>query len=951
MSNEVGERYPDEVLRRFGPVAPRFASAAHGTLFEGCDPASRQPVVVKFLHASSFGSPTDRQRVRRELQKLVGVRHPSLVPVLDVGDAGDFTWLVRPLIAGESLSERLAARGRLTPSEAATLGVRLAGALSELHRHGILHRDLRPGHVLLGADGDVFLVDAAVGRYFRTPEGRVLSGAPGYVPPEAIAGKLVSFRSDLYGLGAVLYESLAGIAPFMALDPLRVLQSQLVDDPEPLGDSVPEAMSSLIAQLLAREPKDRPFSAQAVERQLAPWCLPVGEDAGIEPAERTMMMDASSPSLPTFAGHEERSDEAPTRVTSALDIPLPPPVGSGSRIPRMPTIPPIVTAGGPPPGSSFAARAKSTMVGVGASNGPWGAAAEDLSHATPQPQGPPPERSGVLASPPARPGSSGLDYDDVIDTNQNEASRVFGMPEVASQGTAVPPLPRDLAEQVLAGEAVRGLPGATPSGPVSTYRGATPVPRGVEASPLRAATPAPMQRSDPYAQPPLTAQSTDVSTGVMGGYPNASPDGFNADDPPVEPTVGIYHDPSGQGGPHVGFHPPGVQPAMQQGMQHPGMQQGMQHPGMPQGMQHPGMPQGMHHPGMQQGMQHPGMPQGMPPGMQHPGMPYPGGPQGMQYPGGYGGPSGQFVAGPPGVVAAPPKRSSSKPWIGALFLVVGIAGAAGFYSARNRANPSTPDSQQEPTLTVVPPSSAGNSQPEAEAEAGTTAEPPAAPETPPAAPETPPAAPETPPAAPETPPAAPATPPAAPETPPPAPETPPAAPAPPPVVPAAPEPPPAAPVPPPAAPEPPPAPAPVRPVAAPTTPRPAPARPRPVAPSGDRVAANDPRIAAAMQARDWTRARTLIEQALRSNGSNAALHAQHGNVLDRLGGQQPAALAAYQRAVRLDRRNTRYLHRVADLQLATGQRDAAITTLRQILRINPQEPAAQHRLDGLGAAR
>lgn len=116
------------------------------------------------------------------------------------------------------------------------------------------------------------------------------------------------------------------------------------------------------------------------------------------------------------------------------------------------------------------------------------------------------------------------------------------------------------------------------------------------------------------------------------------------------------------------------------------------------------------------------------------------------------------------------------------------------------------------------------------------------------------------------------------------------------------------------------------------------------------MAANDPRIAEALRSRDWATARTLLESALRSNPNNAELHAQHGNVLDRLGGQQPAALAAYQRAARLDRRNTRYLHRIADLQLATGQRDAAITTLRQILRINPQEPAAQHRLDGLGVA-
>lgn len=786
MSNGVGEQYPEEILARFAPAVPRFASAAHGTLFEGRDPASGQPVLLKFLHASTFASPTDRQRVRRELHKLLGVRHPSLVPLLDTGDDGDFTWLARTFIDGESLSERLAARGRLTPSEAATLGVRIAGALSELHRHGILHRDLRPGHVLLGRDGDVFLSDPVVGRYFRTPEGRVLSGAPGYVPPEAIAGKLVSFRSDLYGLGAVLYESLAGIAPFMALDPLRVLQSQLVDDPEPLTDPVPESMASLIAQLLAREPKDRPFSAQAVERQLAPWCLPVGEDepAVPEASERTMAMDASSPSLPTFEASAERADEAPTRVTSALDIPLPPPVGSGSRIPRMPTIPPIVDAAPSGSGGSFATRAKGTMLGMTAAPPPWAGggatAAAVQSSPTPQPQQPqPPERRGVLASPPARAGSSGLDYDDVVDTNQNEASRVFGMPEIASQGTAVPPLPSEVAQQVLAGEAVRGLPGATPSGPVPTLGAAT------QGSPvLRAPTPA-----------PVAAAPATPATMAFEGYPNAPQSGFapqthspDSEEPQVvEPTVGMYHDPSGQAPPQMGFHP--------QAMQHPGMYapQGAQHPGMyaPQGMQHPGMhPQGAYGP---QGAQPPGM---------HPQGAY--GPQGPVY-----------VASAQAAQPQQAKRASSAPWVVALLLVVGVAGAAGFYSARNRANRANPDAAQEPTLTVVPPSSAGSpglaDAPPVAPESQPTAAPPEAPAAAPAPVEAP-----TPAEAPApTPAEAPAPAPA--EAPAPAPAEAPAAPA---EAPAPVQPPPA-PVQPPPAPVQPPPPAPVQP------PPPAPARPAP----------------------------------------------------------------------------------------------------------------------------
>jgi Flp pilus assembly protein TadD len=119
-------------------------------------------------------------------------------------------------------------------------------------------------------------------------------------------------------------------------------------------------------------------------------------------------------------------------------------------------------------------------------------------------------------------------------------------------------------------------------------------------------------------------------------------------------------------------------------------------------------------------------------------------------------------------------------------------------------------------------------------------------------------------------------------------------------------------------------------------------------PAGDAGVATTP-LTEAIRRQDWAAARRLLADQIRSHPSDAAAHAQLGYVLDRLG-DNPGALAEYRAATRLDRRNTRYLHRLADLQVATGDRAGAVATLQQILRINPAEPAARARLEQMQGA-
>ncbi len=809
---------PEPLRAQYRVSFIRFQSPT-AALFEGVDPEHGHTVLVKVMRPDPTASPADRQRVRRELQKLVQVRHPTLVPILDLGEEGDLTWVVRPFVVGETLSERIASRGRLSDVEAATLGLHLAAGLGELHRHGLLHRDLRPGHVLLGQDGGVYLIDAGLGRTFVAPDGRALVGCPGYAAPEAILGRLMSFRSDLYGLGAVLYEALSGMPPYMALDPRRMMQLQCEADPEPLDPSVPQALTRLVATLLARDPRERPMSAQIVERQLEPMVPsipPSPMESDIELGERTVMTDSSSDYMDSGMLQSE-------------------PPASAFMPPATPPAPPQPA---PPPQRQ---QYKQTMMGM---------APEMPAMAAEQ------QAQAAVAS------EGGLDFEDVVDTNQNEASRVFGIPATSPNqgGSAIPPL----AAVPPQAPAFGPPPGADPkSGP-------------------RMAPP-------PYGEPP----PQQPGPGPSGMYPQGQQDPMF--DVPVSHTVAMDGPPPGA----FGAYPsnPGMPPGQPMQMQPMQMQ-----PMQPQMQMQPGqMPPHMQQQPMQQPMQQQWSPYGGP----------------MSVPPGPG-----YVAPAP---APPAKSGGALPWIIGFVVLVSIAGGAGFLAARARRTTPVVTAPTLPATTPTQPTMP-ETQPTA-VDAGAllaTADVPSM-----ATPDVAMAAaiidasqvlaaePDT-----GTPVAvvvdagtmvaivdagAPATP---------------------------------------VAPSPTPTPSPARPVVRVATPRPNTVRPvpRPTTAADAGVAVTP--LNDALRRQDWAAARRLLGEHLRAHPSDAAAHAQLGYVLDRLGDSN-GALNEYRSATRLDRRNTRYLHRLADLQTSTGDRAGAIATLQQILRINPQEPAARARLDQL----
>jgi TolB-like protein len=238
-------------------------------------------VVVKVLTPELSGA-ISAARFRREVQLAAGLQHPHIVPLLGAGERGGLLYYTMPYIAGETLRARLARDGALPIPVVVRLVRDVARALAYAHRHGVVHRDVKPENVLLGEDGDALVADFGIAKALAaatagdssgglTSVGFAL-GTPAYMAPEqALGDPSVDQRADLYALGMIAYEALAGSHPFTGRTPQAVLAAHATEIPEPLArrrSSVPPELAALVTRLLEKNPADRPPTAEAVIAQL-----------------------------------------------------------------------------------------------------------------------------------------------------------------------------------------------------------------------------------------------------------------------------------------------------------------------------------------------------------------------------------------------------------------------------------------------------------------------------------------------------------------------------------------------------------------------------------------------------------------------------------------------------------------------------------------------------------
>lgn len=744
-------RLPDTPARRFR-TSDRRTEGVTSVSYFGTDPDLNTPVVVKVLRPEAFPSPLERQRIVRELKRQISVPHPSLARVIAADEEGGVVWVARDWIEGQPLSDRIA-RGAITPDEAARWTSQLAEALGELHRVMLLHRDVRPEHVILALDGRARLIDASSGRHFRGADGKPVFGSPAFVAPEATQGKLVNARSDLYSLGATAYTMLAGAPPFGANDdPSTIERAQKGEAPRaPRG---PDGLVATIASMLAREPRERPFHAQQVVQQLEPFFTPLRAAAAAEDdldGPPTAAVDESmvSKAMALNAGpsilDDDFDDAAATEV--GRDEPSKPAVvAPPASVPKMPfpSAPGSAAMRAPAPSPNTGAHA----VAVAPSSAPVGGAQSKsvVRKATllgmapvPTHAAPVPAVAAPSTAPAAREDSGSRDahtndFEDEEHTAVSQDSRIFGHAQPHAQsafGSAVPPLPDDVSKRVL-------QKGGNVAAPVEARPVSVPPPR-TQTGAFRA--PAPGVPSLPHPDDsPLNADGEATMTASMAAVVHASEghgyDSQSAVTEDANSTISIT-EPSGLG-PELHQPPQPYAPQPQgyaqpdQGyaqppMQPPAVQQGYAQQGYPQQAyaqqgyaQQPPMPPQPAQPGMQPPAGQQGYPQRAPtgafptpqqqgyapatqsafPGPQPTG-PYAAPPNGTgQYQAPY--PTGQYGApNPTGMYAAqPPKKASLFPWIAAGCLIALVAGGSGYAVAmRNRGgeeSTNTPPATSQP---------------------------------------------------------------------------------------------------------------------------------------------------------------------------------------------------------------------------------------------------------------
>src|SRR5579863_4500956 len=223
-----------------------------------------RPVALKILFPELSVDRTFVERFRREAQAAANLSHPNIVPVFDWGEDYSTYYIVMEYVDGRPLSSILRSAGPLHPDRAAEIAADVAAALSYAHRHGVIHRDVKPGNVLITEEGTVKVTDFGIARAVNTEESLTQTGAvmgtATYFSPEQAEGLGVDARSDIYSLGVVLFEMVTGRPPFLGETPVAIASKHVREHPpmpRQINSAVPEDLEAVILKCMAKSPDNR----------------------------------------------------------------------------------------------------------------------------------------------------------------------------------------------------------------------------------------------------------------------------------------------------------------------------------------------------------------------------------------------------------------------------------------------------------------------------------------------------------------------------------------------------------------------------------------------------------------------------------------------------------------------------------------------------------------------
>jgi len=244
-------------------------------VYRAQDTLLSRSVALKILYPELSADPLFVERFRREAQAAANLSHPNIVPVFDWGEDAGTYFIVMELVDGTSLAELLRGGSTLSPSRSAQIVAQVAAALGYAHRSGVVHRDIKPGNILITKDGQVKVTDfgiaQAVSSEDHLAEAGSVMGTATYFSPEQAEGAAVDGRSDVYSLGVVLYEMLVGRPPFVGDTPVEVSSQHvrgIVTPPSQISDAVPRELEAIVMEALAKNPDHRYQTADDLRSDL-----------------------------------------------------------------------------------------------------------------------------------------------------------------------------------------------------------------------------------------------------------------------------------------------------------------------------------------------------------------------------------------------------------------------------------------------------------------------------------------------------------------------------------------------------------------------------------------------------------------------------------------------------------------------------------------------------------
>jgi serine/threonine protein kinase len=245
-------------------IEARIGAGGMAEVYRGIDPVLNRTVAIKVLLPQFARDTSFVERFRREAQAAARLNHPNIVGVFDTGADDGTQFIVMEFIEGRTLADFLAAGRRPTPVQATEISQKICSALAAAHAQGVIHRDIKPGNVMVTRDGTVKVMDFGIARMTSgvetAPQTSAVLGTASYLSPEQAQGGPVDARTDIYSLGVVLYELLIGRPPFTGDSPVAVAYKQVNEAPIPpsqLNPDVPPRLDAVVMRALSKNPANR----------------------------------------------------------------------------------------------------------------------------------------------------------------------------------------------------------------------------------------------------------------------------------------------------------------------------------------------------------------------------------------------------------------------------------------------------------------------------------------------------------------------------------------------------------------------------------------------------------------------------------------------------------------------------------------------------------------------